>query len=206
MLNPGRLGVLSFALMVVFLISSRTMSQTSSSQPDVKADRANLDVQLHVLLVSNEPGDRNMLPSLEPVVRQLKATLPLTNYRLAATFANRTKSGGTLEVKGVFSSDVLATVTNSFYEFTMTQIKLLGEGDDRSIDIARLRFSLRLPVVTGTNRADANTPATPNISYELAGVSTELSLREGTPTVFGSLTTSKPNQLLVLVITVKRAS
>lgn len=206
MLNLGRLGVLTFALMVLFLTSSRTLGQASSSQADVKSDRANLDVQLHLLLASNEPGDRNMLPSLEPVVRQFKATLPLTNYRLAATFANRIKSGGTLEVKGVFSSDVFATIANSFYEFTMSQIKLSGEGDNQSIDIARLRFGLRLPVVTGTNRADANTSAMPNISYEMSGVSTELSLREGTPTVFGTLTTTKPNQLLVLVITVKRAS
>jgi hypothetical protein len=95
---------------------------------------------------------------------------------------------------------------SGFYEFTLTQVRLGSESDNQSIDITRLRFNLRLPVVTGMNRGEGNAPATPVIGYELAGLTTELGLREGTPAVVGTMTTSKAGQLLVLVITVKRAA
>jgi hypothetical protein len=203
MSHPTRLGVLSFLMMILSLTGSTAHSQTPSAP-----ERANLDVQIHLLLANNEQGEKNVPPTLEPALKQLKATQSFSNYRLAATFANRIKSGGTLEVKGVLSSEVLTPIANNsvFYELTLVQVRLVGESENQSIDIPKLRFSLQLPVTAGTTRAEGNTPASPIISYQAAGLTTELNVREGTATVFGTMTTSRPGQLLVLVITVKRTT
>jgi len=182
------------------------MSSTALGQAsNVKADRPDLEIQLHLLIASNETAEAKMLPTLEPVVRQLKSAINLNNYRLAATFTNRIKSGGSLEVKGVLPPEVFTPYANmsGFYEFNLSQVRF-GEGENPSIDIAKLRFGLRLPVVTGMNRPEGGAPATPVVGYEPVGLVTELGLREGTPSVVGTMTTSKTGQLLVLVITVKR--
>jgi hypothetical protein len=202
MSNPSRPVIPFLVLTVLFLMTSTAVGQASN----VKVDRPDLEIQLHLLTATNESAERNMPQALESVVRQLRSTINLNNYRVAATFTNRIKSGGNLEVKGILPPEVFTPFTNmsGFYEFTLMQINLAGEGDNRAIDITRFRFNLRLPVVTGMNRAE--TPATPVIGYELAGLTTELGLREGTPSVVGTMTTSKAGQLLVLVITVKRAA
>jgi hypothetical protein len=40
--------------------------------------------------------------------------------------------------------------------------------------------------------------------YEDTGINTQMSVREGEPTLVGTLNTSRPGQLFVIVITVKR--
>ena len=206
MLHPTRLGVLYFVLMVLFLTGSSASGQTENAPTaGARVDRSNLEVQLHLLLATNESADRNMPPALQPVILQLKSTIPSANYRLAATFTNRIRSGGSLEVKGVLPSEAISPVANTtiFYEFTLTQMRVAVD-DSQSIEIPRLRFGMRVPIVMGMSRVDANTPANPSINYESLGLTTEISVRDGSPTVVGTMTTSKPDQLLVLVVTVKR--
>jgi hypothetical protein len=195
MLIPTRSVVPLFLLTLLFLVSSTAVGQPSN----VKVDRPDLEIQLHLLMATNEAVERNMSPALDPVVKQLKSATNLNNYRLAATFTNRIKSGGSLEVKGVLPPEVFTPFANmsGFYELTLLQIRL-GEGENQLVDIAKLRFGLRIPVVTGMNRAEGNTPATPVIGYEPVGLTTELGWREGTPSVVGTMTTSKAGQLLVL--------
>ena len=201
MSNRSRPVVPFLVLAILLLMTTTAVGQASN----VRADRPDLEIQLHLLIASNETAEAKMLPTLEPVVRQLKSAINLNNYRLATTFTNRIKSGGSLEVKGVLPPEVFTPFANmsGFYEFNLTQVRL-GEGENPSIDIAKLRFGLRLPVVTGMNRPEGGAPATPIVGYEPVGLVTELGLREGTPSVVGTMTTSKTGQLLVLVITVKR--
>jgi len=45
----------------------------------------------------------------------------------------------------------------------------------------------------------------PVIQYEDTGINTQMSVREGEPTLVGTLNTSRPGQLFALVITIKRA-
>lgn len=44
----------------------------------------------------------------------------------------------------------------------------------------------------------------PVLQYEDAGLSTQLSVREGEPTLVGTLNTSRPGQNFVIVITIRR--
>ena len=61
-----------------------------------------------------------------------------------------------------------------------------------------------MPIVSGTSTGDGNTQAFPVINYQPAGITTKISLREGSPTIVGTLNTNRPDQTLILVISVRR--
>jgi hypothetical protein len=197
-------------LFVVCLSSLRALGQGSKPpEPLVRADRTNYEIHLQLLVAANEAGERTNLPRfLEQTIKQLKSSFSFTNYRLAATFVNRVKDGGTLESRGLIPSNVFTPANTSpapqaFYEFTLTKIK--ADDDLVHIDISHLRFGLQIPVITGMVRGEGNAPATPLINYQPASINTEINIREGTPTIVGTLNTSRSDQVLILVITGKRA-
>jgi hypothetical protein len=198
----------SFAACLVVVVSASTIVLSQGSKPPTAAVK-NLDVQLHLLLASNDAGEKSNLPqSLDPIVRQLKSSLSFSNFRLATNFVNRVKDGGTLESRGLIASNVFLPVTTNpvpqtAYEFTLTNIKL--DDDLTSVDIPRFRFGLSIPVITGMTHGEGNVPATPAINYQPASINTEMTLTEGTPTVVGTMNTTRSDQMLILVITVKRA-
>ena len=196
------------AVVLFVLASTSTIALGQGSKPPTAAVR-NLDVQLHLLLASNEAGEKGNLPqSLDPIIRQLKSSLSFSNYRLATNFVNRVKDGGTLESRGLIASNIFLPAVNNpvpptAYEFTLAKMKL--DDDLTNIDIPRFRFGLSIPVITGVIRGEGNAPATPAINYQPASINTEISLTEGTPTVVGTMNTTRSDQMLILVITVKRA-
>jgi hypothetical protein len=190
------------------LDSGVALGQGASKPPEPKIARLNFEVQLHLLIASNETGEKGNVPqSLESVVKQLRPSLPYANYRVVATFVNRLTDGGTLELKGALSSALLTTglptpLPQSAYEFTLFQVKLDTDDEGKpAIQIPKFRFGLSLPVITGTSRAEGIFPA---VTYQPAGITTEVSLREGVPTLVGTLNTSRPDQMLILVTSVKR--
>ena len=211
MIKPGfyrALFLMVFALLVTGSFSSTALGQGSKPPTaSAKTDRIDYEIQLHLLLASNEAGEKGNVPqSLEPIVRQLKSSLGFANYRLAASFVNRVKDGGTLESKGLIPSNLFTPapanpVPQAAYEFTLFKIKL--DDDLTNIDIPRFRFGLQLPVITSLVRGEGNTPL-PVINFQPASISTEMNLREDKPTVVGTMNTTRSDQILILVITVKR--
>src|SRR5712691_4305656 len=92
-------------LLIIFPVSGQQiLAQTSnqSSQTDRKDDETNLDTQLYLLAATNQDVDETRLPpALGPVIKQLRASLPFKNYRLAATLINRVKNDGRLSLRWV---------------------------------------------------------------------------------------------------------
>ncbi len=185
-----------------------------SQQTPVAARReeVNHDVQLFLLLASNDSAAKNNLPaSMDGVVRQLKTTLPFSNYRLTMTLLQRVRDGGNVEMRGFGNLSVspvaAGTGHQSFYQLRLERVKLNTEGAGAPfVHLARLNFSLKAPIVTATIRAEGSSAATPVVQYEDTGISTELSAREGEPTVVSTITTSRPDELYVLVLLVKRTA
>jgi hypothetical protein len=210
MTKPRFLFLAALALFVVSPASLTALGQNSKSPAtSVRGDRINYEVHLQLLLAANEAGEKaNLPPSLDPIIRQLKSSLSFTNYRLAATFVNRVKDGGSVESKGLVPSNLFTLsaanpLPPAFYEFTLTKMKV--DDDLTQIDIDRLRFGFQIPVITAMAQGGGNTLAMPVINYQPASIIAEINLREGTPTVVGTMNTSRSDQILVLVITVKRA-
>ena len=153
---------------------------------------------------------------MEAVARQLKATLPFAGYRVSTSFLNRVRDGGSVEVSGVGGPMLFAQpagaaanpgVSPTFFSFSLSRVKLItGDDGQPYIRLDKFRLGLRVPVQTATTRVEGSTQGHPVIQYQDTGLTTEVSVREGTPTVVGTLAASRPDELFVVVLTIRRAA
>jgi hypothetical protein len=178
---------------------------TTGTASGAGRDEVNYDVQLDLIVASNNAAERGSVPpSLEGVVKQLGTSLPFTHYRLTTTFINRVRDGGNLDSTGVGSSLLATTIgpsTPTFYNFNLNQIKTERDAHGQPlIRIQKFRFNLRVPIITGTTLASASSPV---INYETLGISTEMNVREGVPTLAGTLMTGRPEELMLILISMK---
>src|ERR1700687_4860214 len=123
------------ALMLFASSSQRVFAQgdnqpSQSSKAQTRDDEINLDTQLYLLVGTDQDvGDAKLPAALDPVIKQLRASLPFRNYRLAATLINRVKTDGRLILKWiagplVASSAVTTASTPSFNEFSVGRVRL----------------------------------------------------------------------------------
>src|SRR4051812_32664874 len=105
-MNTLRLIVTRSLPLVLALICFTAMASVALGQTDTKPapdnkryEGINLDTQLYMIVGSNQEGTEERFPaSLEPVIKELHASLPFKNYRLSATLLNRVKSEGHLDL------------------------------------------------------------------------------------------------------------
>jgi hypothetical protein len=185
-------------------------SAEAGAQRETKNDETNLDTQLYLLIGTNQEVDDSRMPgTLEPVIKQLRSSLPFKNYRLAATLINRVKNdgrlslqwaGGPLQVAGATSPQ-----TPTFSEFKVNSVKLVTDSNGREVvRMEGFRFGARIPIQTGTAMA-SNGPMAPIINYENTGLNTDISMREGEPVVVGTLNVGPSGDAIILVMTARRA-
>lgn len=193
-------------------VAAQSQDSAPAARADARRDEVNHEVQLYLLAASNEPGERGGVPqAFEGVLRQLRATLPFSNYRLATTFLNRVRDGGTVEFSGVGGAPLFAGPSNpgspAFFKFSLHQVRLLAGSDGQPfIQVEKLHFGLKVPVQTATVAGDGGKAGYPVIQYQDTGIATEMSVREGTPTVVGTMTSGQPGEVFILVATLKRAA
>lgn len=201
------------ALMTMLLVAAGWGAHSRGAlaqdgQPRIKSDEAaGLEVQLHILVASKTSGgDEEKLPaSLDAVVKQLKTSFTFKSYRLATTLLNRVKNGGRLSVRwsgnpllGQQPAPGSAPGSN---DFNIMGVKL--EKDDAGRDVVQLgsftfsaRVTVPLPAVASVGA--------PNVQSEQTGITTDLSVREGEPTIVGTLNVGPSGDALILVVTAKR--
>ena len=188
--------------------SSRPASPTSAGDIEM-----NLDTQLYLLVATNQDIDDTKLPAaLDGVVKQLRASLPFKNYRLAATLINRVKNDGRLNLKWIggplMGSPVptTANITPSFNEFRVNNVKLLNDASGRQVvRMEGFGFGARIPIQTATLVA-ANNPAGPVINYESTGLNTDISMAEGEPVIVGTLNVGPSGDAIILVMSARRTN
>ena len=150
--------ILFVMLFLVLISGGQVLAQTStatqqSSQDAKKDDETNLDMQLYLLVASNQESDDAKMPaSLDSVIRQLRASLPFKSYRLTATFINRVRNEGHFSLRWVVgpmtASGAVAggTLTPSFNEFRVNTVKLLTDtAGQPSHAAARRAAGIRVP-------------------------------------------------------------
>ncbi len=207
------LGAIVLALFVVLCVttfSSVARAQSADTPQVDKDDETNLDTQLYLIVATNQDVDDSKLPaSLDAVIRQLRASLPFKNYRLAATLVNRVKNDGHLDLRwigGPFAtpSGSASSVTPSFSEFRVQSVKLVMNGQGQQVvRMTKFTYGARIPIQTGTAIA-SNGPAAPIINYENTGLNTDISMREGEPVVVGTLNAGPSGDAIILVVSAKR--
>ena len=203
------LGVLVAALFIVVSTVSISAQSTAQQQPDVKEDETNLDTQLYLIVGTNQAVADEKLPALlDPVVKQLRATLPFKNYRLAATLLNRVKNEGRLDLSWIggpmAAGGNTSIITPSFSQFKVRQVRLSrNAAGEQLVQMAGFNFGARIPIQTGPV---ATAGATPVTNYETTGLSTDISIREGEPVIVGTLNIGPSGDAIILVVSAKRTS
>lgn len=187
-------------------IQAQTATEASRTSSDVqKQDDANLETELHLILATNRTVEEGKFPSgLEPVVRQLRGSLPFKSYNLASTLLSRVKNGGHLSVSWVRASGMIPT----FEEFAIGRVKIIkDELGHNVVSMENFRFGSRVPIQTGqTTAASGNANQTfPVINYEPTGLHTDISIREGEAAVVGTLNVGPSGDAIVVVVSAKKA-
>jgi len=191
--------------------SAEAQSPATGPQIQKQEDETNLDTQLYLLVATNQDVDDAKLPSaLDPVVKQLRSSLPFKNYRLAATLLNRVKNDGRLNLKWIGGplspSGAVSATAPSFNEFKVNNLKLVKDASNQHVvRMEGFGFGVRIPVVTASTVA-SNGPIAPIINYESTGLNTDISMREGEPVIVGTLNIGPSGDAIILVMSAKRTA
>jgi hypothetical protein len=208
---------LSTILFTILFLGAAACSQqvlaqapAPESQREKQEDEINLDTQLYLLVATNqEVADTKLPAALEPVVKQLRPSLPFKNYRLAATLINRVKNNGRLNLKwigGPLGVSAEPSINPSFNEFKVTGVRLFTDVAGQSVvRMEGFSFGARIPIQTGPI-ASASPATAPVFNYESTGLSTDISMREGEPVVVGTLHVGPSGDAIILVMSAKRSN
>jgi len=198
-----------FLFAVLAVCSQQAFAQSSSTvtQSDKQEDETNLDTQLYLLVATNqEVADTKLPAALEPLVKQLRPSLPFKNYRLAATLINRVKNNGRLNLKwvgGPLGVSTEPSINPSFNEFKVNNVKVITDSKGQSVvRMEGFGFGARIPIQTSPV---ASTVSAPVFNYESTGLNTDISMREGEPVVVGTLHVGPSGDAIILVMSAKRS-
>jgi hypothetical protein len=212
------LGAIVLCFFVMYLAVSvaqaQGVAQTNTPQEmTAKDEDTNLETVLYLIVGTNGDVAEPKLPvALEGVIKELRISLPFKNYRLAATLINRVKNGGRLSLRwlgGPFATAASSTVTPSFSEFKVREVRLVRNSEAQSmVRMSNFFYAARIPVQTGS-AATANAPSgapiiTPVINYEQTGLESDISMREGEPVIVGTLNIGPSGDAIILVASAKR--
>jgi len=208
-----RKSVTTFLFAFLFVVAVAGGQQVLAQSPataeiDKQEDETNLDTQLYLLVATNQDvADAKLPPALESVVKQLRASLPFKNYRLAATLINRVKNNSRLNLKWIggplAASGAVSDTNPSFNEFKVNNVKLVRDaGNQRLVRMEGFGFGVRIPITT-TAAVASNAPLAPVINYESTGLNTDISMREGEPVVVGTLNIGPSGDAIILVMSAR---
>ena len=194
--------IFSATLFLVGLMICPTFS-FAQTENKPKQSEPSYEVVLQILIASNNQIAKTNIPqSLSNVIKKLKANYSFSDYRLATTFLERVSES--VEHKGIFSDFVQnqSVTAPVFSEWTLNGLESLPNSKGQNtIQFQNFRFGARIPIVTTKIE---NGTSFPVINYEQIGLSMrKLNLSPDTPTVIGSLSTSKADELMFLVLSVK---
>ena len=204
--------LLSSILLSLLLLCVSLSAQAQQAQAEAKDDETNLDTQLFLIVATNqEVVDAKLPATLDPVIKQLRATLPFKNYRLAATLINRVKNDGRLDLSwigGPLASNLGTSpvTTPSFSQFKVRQVRLVRNNEGQPmVQMAGFNFGARIPIQVSGAIA-ANGAVAPSFSYESTGLATDISMREGEPVIVGTLNVGPSGDAIILVVSAKRTT
>ena len=202
--------LLLLALCAAFWLTAVNIDVKAQDTTQTKEDETNLETQLYLIVGTNQEVPDDKLPTaLEPVVKQLHATLPFKNYKLAATMINRVKNEGRLELSWIGGPMTLAAgptpaLNPSFSNFSIRGVKLVqASTGQQMVQMLGFNFGARVPIQVGGAIA-ANGAVAPTINYERTGIATDVSMREGEPVIVGTLNVGPSGDAIILVVSARR--
>jgi len=164
-----------------------------------REDQTNFDLELYLVRASSSQrdGEEQLPPALQPVLKQLRTTLPFKNYSLASTLVNRLGNHGSLSLSWV--GGPLTAPTTS-----LASLPGFSEFEGSLVQLQRFTFGARIPVQTGTNIASSGTNSAPVWAYEQTGITTDITVRVDQPAVVGTLNVGPSGEALLVIISARR--
>jgi hypothetical protein len=217
-IKPYRAFFLVVLCAIVFTTASIVLAQEqpSSARTTARDDDVNLDTQLYLILATNRDVDEGKIPVvLDPIMKRLRETLPFRHYSLAGTFLNRVKNNGRLEVSWVGSpfmfpnaaTATVATLTPTFNNFGASVRLATDAGGNDIVRMNELRFGAQVPIMTGqVTPTNASFPSAPTIQYQNIGLRTDISMREGSAVIAGTLNVGPQGDAIVVAVLARRAN
>lgn len=190
-------------LLTLLLISNSVSAQQNETQKN--ESKTSYDVLLQLLIADGNIVQRNeLLPAaLAPLEKKLKNDFGNFKYRLALTLLNRAADRGFIKIKGVspFEQNQANDKLLNFYEANLAGIRSTEKGE---LQIGSLSFAWRVPIAVAAGAPAADGKNFPVINYEQLGITAgSLNIPFNEPTIIGTMTTPRPNENIVLVLTVK---
>jgi len=181
----------------------------AQTPPNKNQFEPSYEVVLQTLVASNNSNNKADVPQmLGGAVKKLKANYPYSNYHLTSTSLQRVAIGGTIELKSI-SNEAIPNQERQFSifsDYTLRNLQILPDAKGQnSVQFESFRFGQRIPIVTSSVKNESGITNS-TVSYEQVGLTIQrFSLAENVPTVIGSLSTTKPDELMFLILTVKSA-
>ena len=164
------------------------------------AARPDIVLKISVLIGSKTPLAGAMVPEeLEPVVKQLKATLRYAHYGLMSANVQHTKPGEVTPVEGsgVAEAGLLGMQTKAdqpvIYTYRLRNLSLAEGAERASIEISNFAFNMRVPINTGSG-----------VQYQPVGFETPVSIRQNEKVVIGTTTMGDKALIVVVNATVEK--
>jgi hypothetical protein len=186
------------------LIVAQTQNSTSISSEAKRSDITHR-VRVQLLVSSNIANAKTDYPtSLEAVVKELKSSLPFKNHYLVATYLYNVADNSAFEVSDVTYApfEQGGGLSPTFFNLGISGIKLNANSD--SVHISRFRFEARKRIFIQNAPGEGST-AKPVFDTVGTGITTELNVSGGVPTIVGTTTSALSDGVLVLVITVNHS-
>lgn len=200
---------IAISIAAIFAVCLLSLPNIFAQTPPVKSQaNANYEVILQTVIGSNNADNKtDVSQTLSGVIKKLKANYSYSNFRLSSTFLQRIADGGTIDFKTFLAGENSANKllnTPSFLVWTLSRLESLPNAKGQnSIQFQSFRFGQQVPVETQTSK-DENGKTNSVFDYEIVGLTLQkFSLIENAQTVIGSIPTSKPDELLFLILTVK---
>jgi hypothetical protein len=193
------------AFFAVCLLSfANGFAQSSTQKTQVEPS---YEVVLQTVIGSNNASTKTDLPpSLSALLKKLKANFSYSNYWLDSTFLQRVANSGSIYFKAFASSEPSINQdakTPNFLDWGLNGLQSLPNAKGQnSLQFQNFRFGQQIPINVSTSK-DESGKTNSSVNYEQLGLTIQkFSLLENVPTVIGSLSTSKPDELMFLILTV----
>lgn len=168
------------------------------AQLDVASVRANVEITVQLLYGSAAADQGGPIPAeLQPIVEQLQSLFSYKSYRLQDSLLLRGGDGRDIEASGLLPSGNTDLNQPTIYQLRF-QPHVTANGDAPRILLQNLRFSARVPIVTGTTRSESGT-VNSQFQYIDSGINTDLELREGQRTVVGKSSVGTEDAMILVV-------
>jgi len=197
-----------FSVAAFFAFCLLSLADCLAQTPPKNQTEPSYEIVLQTLVASNNTNNKTDVPqTLSGVIKKLKANYSYSDYRLVSTSLQRVANTGTVEFRSVTNETIPNQEKNFpvFSEWALSGLQNLpnAKGQD-SVQFQSLRFGQRVPLINSIR--DENGKMNTSANYEQIGLTIQrFSVAVNVPTVIGSLATSKPDELMFLILTVKSA-